>query len=68
MTATERKVLVLNRNWCALGVVNMPEAIGLIYTSYDDGEPRARIVTPPPKGNYEVWDWKDWSALRPSEG
>lgn len=68
MTATERKVLVLNRNWSAVGVVDMPEAIGLVFTSYEDGEPRARVVTPPPKGNYEVWDWRDWSGLRPSEG
>lgn len=68
MTASAKKVLVLNRNWCAIGVVDMPEAIGLVFTSYDDGEPRARVVTPPPKGNYEVWDWKDWSSLRPREG
>lgn len=68
MQATERKVLVLNRNWCALGVVDMPGAIGLLYTNYEDGEPRARVVTPPPKGNYEVWDWGDWSSIRPEEG
>lgn len=68
MLASTRKVLVLNSNWSAIGVVDMPSAIGLLYTAYSDGEPRARIVTPPPKGNYEVWDWSDWSALRPEEG
>jgi hypothetical protein len=68
MLATERKVLVLNRNWCALGVADMPSAIGLLYTHYEDGEPRARVVTPPPKGNYEVWDWKDWASFRPEDG
>jgi 5-methylcytosine-specific restriction endonuclease McrA len=68
MLTASRKVLVLNSNWCALGVVDIPSAIGLLFTSYPDGEPRARIVTPPPKGNYEVWDWEGWSSLRPEEG
>jgi 5-methylcytosine-specific restriction endonuclease McrA len=68
MLAISRKVLVLNSNWCAVGVVDMPSAIGLLYSQYSDGEPRARIVTPPPLGNYEVWDWEDWSRLKPKEG
>lgn len=68
MLAISRKVLVLNSNWCAIGVVDMTDAIGLLYNQYSDGEPRARIVTPPPSGNYEVWDWEDWSRLKPKEG
>jgi HNH endonuclease len=68
MLSTAKKVLVLNRNWCAIGVVDMQDAIGLVYATYTDGEPKARIVTPPPKGNYEVWDWGDWTSLRPEEG
>lgn len=66
--AADRKVLVLNRNWCALGVVDMPGAVGLLYTRYEDGEPRARVVTPPPKGNYEVWDWREWASIKPEDG
>lgn len=68
MSIVEKKVLVLNRSWSAVGVVDIPGAIGLIYTNYADGEPRARIVTPPPKGNYEIWDWRDWALLKPEEG
>jgi hypothetical protein len=68
MTATSRKVLVLNRNWCAVGVVGLPRAMALLFTEYEDGEPRARIITPPPKGGYEVWNWSDWAAVRPKEG
>jgi 5-methylcytosine-specific restriction endonuclease McrA len=68
MLASKRKVLVLNSNWCALGVVDMPKAIGLLYSFYLDGEPRAKVITPPPKGSYEVWDWGAWSALKPEEG
>lgn len=68
MVATSRKCLVLNRNWCAIGVVGLPRAMALLFSSYEDGEPKARIITPPPKGSYEVWDWSDWSEVRPEEG
>jgi hypothetical protein len=68
MTATSRKVLVLNKNWCAVGVIGLPRAMALLFTHYEDGEPKAKIITPPPKGGYEVWSWRDWSAIRPEEG
>lgn len=68
MVAMSRDVLVLNKNWSAVGVVPMPRAINMLFSSYDDGEPKARIITPPPKGYYEVWEWKDWAALAPERG
>ena len=68
MLATSRRVLLLNRNWSAVGVVRLPRAMALLFSEYDDGEPKARIITPPPKGGYEVWNWGDWSNLRPEEG
>ena len=68
MLATRKKVLVLNRNWTAIGVVSLSKAINLLYTNYEDGEPKAKIITPPPIGNYEVWDWNSWSNLIPEEG
>lgn len=68
MTISEKKVLLLNSNWYALGVIGIPKAIGLLYSQYSDGEPKARIITPPPKGQYEIWEWKDWSMIRPEEG
>lgn len=68
MLAARKKVLVLNRNWTAIGVVSVSKAINLLYTNYDDGEPKAKIITPPPKGNYEIWSWSDWSDLRPEKG
>lgn len=67
MVATSKRVLVLNRNWCAVGVVNLPRAMTLLFTNYEDGEPKAKIITPPPKGSYEVWSWADWSNLRPGK-
>jgi len=68
MLATSRKVLVLNKNWAAVGLVTLPRAITLLFSTYRDGEPKARIITPPPKGSYEVWDWSDWSRMRPEQG
>jgi 5-methylcytosine-specific restriction endonuclease McrA len=66
MEATiSKKVLVLNKNWCAVGVIGLPRAITLLFSHYSDGEPKAKIITPPPKGSYEVWQWSDWSNLRP---
>lgn len=66
MVALSRDVLVLNRNWCAVGVVPMSRAVNLLFSNYENGEPKARIVTPPPKGSYEMWEWKDWAAFSPS--
>lgn len=68
MLALKRKVLVLNRNWCAVGVVSLPRAVSLLFSHYEDGEPRARVITPPPSGSYEVWDWSDWAGMRPQDG
>ena len=69
MVATiSKKVLVLNRNWCAVGLIGLPRAMTLLFSQYEDGEPKAKIITPPPKGSYEVWDWSDWSNLRPEIG
>jgi len=68
VATTSRKVLVLNRSWCAVGVIDLPRAMALLFSQYEDGEPKAKIITPPPKGSYEVWEWGDWSGLRPETG
>jgi 5-methylcytosine-specific restriction endonuclease McrA len=65
---TSTKVLVLNKNWTAIGITSLQRSMSLLYSEYENGEPKAHIVTPPPKGSYEVWSWKDWSELFPSEG
>ena len=62
------KVLVLNKNWTAIGITSLQRSMGLLFSEYSDGEPKAHIITPPPKGIYELWTWRDWSDLRPEEG
>lgn len=64
----KRKVLVLNKTWTAIGVTSVCKAITLLFNNYEDGEPKAKIITPPPIGEYEIWSWQDWSRLRPKDG
>lgn len=63
-----RKALVLNRGWAAVGIVSMQRAITLLASEHEDGKPKARIITPPPVGSFELFDWSDWTKLRPEEG
>ncbi len=62
------EVLVLNRNWTAIGLTSLERCISLLFSEYEDGMPKAQIITPPPKGSYEVWTWESWSKLRPEKG
>ena len=55
-----KKVLVLNKNWTAIGFSSLQRVIGLLFSQYENGDPKAQIITPPPKGSYEVWNWDDW--------
>mgnify|MGYP003947876073 CR=1 FL=1 len=63
-----KKVLVLNKNWTAIGFSSLQRVIGLLFAQYENGDPKAQIITPPPKGSYEVWTWEDWAKLKPKEG
>jgi len=67
MDVTKKNILVLNRNWYAIDIVGLPDAMNLLFSTYEDGEPKAKIITPPPKGNYEIYEWKDWATLIPEE-
>lgn len=62
------KVLVLNKSWAAIGVATLPRAITLLYSLNEDNSPKAKIITPPPMGQFETYSWADWSRLRPEEG
>lgn len=65
---SKRKVLVLNKSWTAIGVSSLYKAITLLFNYYENGEPKAKIITPPPKGSYESWTWEDWAMLKPQQG
>lgn len=57
-----RHVLVLNKNWAPVETVTLQRAITMLFTTYANGEPKAKIVEYP---SYETYTWNDWSKLKP---
>jgi hypothetical protein len=41
---SQRKVLVLNKSWTAIGVVTLEKALKKVAGTYKDGTPKARII------------------------
>lgn len=62
-TLTKHPVLVLNKNWTAVGTVPLQRAIIMLFSEYKSGEPKARIIEHP---SFQTFTWADWSRLRPS--
>ena len=64
---TSRKVLVLNRGWNPLAVVNLGRAICLVISTIKGtDEPKARIIDP--TQDFKSFTWDDWSRLKANEG
>jgi 5-methylcytosine-specific restriction endonuclease McrA len=63
---TQRKVLVGNKGWSPIAIVTVERAICLVCSTYNDGEPKAKIVDP--TGEFRLYTWEDWSKLIPNEG
>ena len=60
-----RKVLVLNKNWTAIGFTPLVKAFSKLFSTYKTtGEPKARIIDP--TNNFGMYTWADWAAIRPS--
>lgn len=57
--ALQRPTLVLNRNWQPVNVATVARALVLLWNE------SARVVDP---ADYQTFDWKDWSKLRPEDG
>lgn len=63
MTLQQRKCLVLNKNWRPIAAISLEDAICKVYSSYEDGTPKARIIEPE---SYQTFTWEDWSKLKPA--
>lgn len=61
-----RKVLVLNRGWSAIGVVTLERAIVMLFSAYKDGQPKAKIIDP--TKDFQSFTWEDWGKLKPQNG
>ena len=55
----QRPTLVLNRNWQPVNVATVARALVLLFNE------TARVVDP---ADYQLYDWEDWSKLRPHDG
>jgi 5-methylcytosine-specific restriction endonuclease McrA len=62
---TQRKVLVLNRGWNPIAVVNLEKAMCLVASTYKNDEPKARIMDP--VTDFKLWTWADWAELIPAK-
>lgn len=61
-TIESRKCLVLNKGWSPVGTVTLQAAIIKLFSSYKNGDPKARIIDPE---SYQTFTWDDWSKLKP---
>jgi hypothetical protein len=59
-----RKCLVLNKNWRPISTVTLEDAITKVFSTYNDGTPKARIIEPE---SYQAFTWSDWAKIKPSE-
>jgi 5-methylcytosine-specific restriction endonuclease McrA len=60
----KRRVLVLNKSWSPVGVISLQRAIGLLWATYVNDQPKALVVDP---DSFATFTWNDWSKLRPKE-
>jgi 5-methylcytosine-specific restriction endonuclease McrA len=58
-----KKCLVLNRNWTPVATVSIQRAITMLFSEYDDGTPKAKIID---HETFQIFSWSDWSKMRPS--
>jgi 5-methylcytosine-specific restriction endonuclease McrA len=63
---SQRKVLVINKSWRAIGIVSLERALHKLFCTYSDGTPKAKIVDA--VHDFASYTWEDWSKLKPSEG
>jgi hypothetical protein len=59
----QRKCLVLNKNWRPIGTVTLEDAISKVFSTYQDGTPKAHIIEPE---SYQTFTWSDWAKIQPS--
>lgn len=69
LALSQREVLVLNKNWSAIGTCTMERAMALLCGSFttSDGRvhPKARVLT---SKDFQALTWSDWAKMEPIEG
>lgn len=62
MSIENYRVLTLNKQWVACNAISLKKAIILLFSCYDDGEPKAKIIDP--YDDFRLFTWNDWSRLK----
>lgn len=63
MNVKKKKVLILNKGWSPIRVVNLEKAITILFSEYKNGEPKAKIISE----DYQALTWDEWSKIIPSD-
>lgn len=63
MIVAQRRVLVLNKNWDAVQIEPLGEAVSKLFKTEKNGEPKARVIDP--IGGFVPYTWEEWSAMAP---
>jgi len=66
LTLDQRHVLVLNRDWMAIHIWPLTHAIRKLWSTYDDGTPKAKIIDP--SRDFMEFSWADWADLKQDDG
>lgn len=61
---SHRRVLALNKAWLPICIKSLEDAITALFTTYKNGEPKAKIIDP--VGEFRLYTWEDWSKLEVS--
>ena len=61
----ERKVLVLNKSWRAIAIITLEKALSKVFSTYDDGTPKAKIIDP--SNDFMMFEWHEWSQIMPND-
>jgi 5-methylcytosine-specific restriction endonuclease McrA len=65
LVLAERKVLVLNKSWRAIAIITLEKALSKVFSTYDDGTPKAKIIDP--SNDFMMFEWHEWSQIMPND-
>lgn len=64
ITLANKRVLVLNKSWTAIGVISLEKALKKVSSTYKDGTPKAKIID---CTDFQSFTWEDWTQLKVKE-
>ena len=62
----KNRALVLNKSWTAVGTCSIQRAISLLFSEYQDGSPKAKIIDA--SLDFQTFSWPEWAEMNPATG